>query len=436
MADWYVATDGLDTNAGSLGSPWDLESALVNNTDINPGDTLWLIAGTYVHPNRGASTEGYKVGLQGSSGSPITIRPHDNGHVIIDGGLHSVGTPAPSWLIIRDLEVLVSENLTLPRVSDTNGSTETYAELDRPWGGINLNVGSNIKVVNNVLHDNAQGMGVWVGVTGNSEAYGNIIYSNGWLNPNGAGRGHAIYSQNQLSHHKRLANNIMIENYSASVHIYTEGGFTENYTVEDNISLGSLTETNAEAYHSFFIGGANTGTNTDFVVTGNKVVRGNVKFGQGQPVHDTTVTGNRVILTEGIQFEPGGTNITNSGNFVWKESGFTGNLVASPEAPDSTPSGPDIFIEPNEYDSTRAHIAVFNYFLDSEVSIDFGSFLTSGQDFYLLDPTDFYGSPVYSNTYEGSPLMIPTGGKVFVPFVLIQAEAEQPVSVPPSGFMW
>src|SRR5690606_10443860 len=130
-------------------------------------------------------------------------------------------------------------NLTLPRVSSTNGSTPTYAELNRPWGGVDMQWGVGLKVVNCVIHANAQGVGFWENVTGDSELYGNIIYDNGWLNPNGSPHGHGIYTQNADPENKFLRNNILIENYSFNLHAYgSSASHVENYTVEDNISSG------------------------------------------------------------------------------------------------------------------------------------------------------------------------------------------------------
>ncbi|MDQ2980376.1 MAG: hypothetical protein M3R62_14285, partial [Acidobacteriota bacterium] len=44
-AAYYVAPSGRPTGDGSIGNPWDLQTAL--NKPIPPGSTIWLAGGTY-----------------------------------------------------------------------------------------------------------------------------------------------------------------------------------------------------------------------------------------------------------------------------------------------------------------------------------------------------------------------------------------------------
>ena len=46
MVNFYAATTGLSSNSGTIGSPWDLATALANGSQT-AGDTLWLRGGTY-----------------------------------------------------------------------------------------------------------------------------------------------------------------------------------------------------------------------------------------------------------------------------------------------------------------------------------------------------------------------------------------------------
>ena len=86
--DWFVATDGNDNNAGTIGAPL----ATINHAVIyhaQPGDTVQVRAGTYgsggILTNiNGPGPDGYcaevnpdKLVLGGAPGSPITIRPYD-----------------------------------------------------------------------------------------------------------------------------------------------------------------------------------------------------------------------------------------------------------------------------------------------------------------------------------------------------------------------
>ncbi len=190
-AEWYAASHGRPDGQGTRNAPWDLESALAGQQKVGPGDTLWLLTGTYKHPDRSLDSPGFVVRLAGRKDQPIHVRGMPGRRVTIDGGL-SVQPPT-TWLWIRDLEILVSENLSMSRTLDEPGShPKSY---NRPWGGLHVHSGEGCKYVNLVIHDNAQGVSWWRGSI-DSELCGAIIYDNGWKAPD-RGHGHAIYTQNQ-----------------------------------------------------------------------------------------------------------------------------------------------------------------------------------------------------------------------------------------------
>src|SRR5262245_29297282 len=69
-ANWYVAVQGKGTNAGTEAAPWDITSALAGGQKIEPGDSVWLRAGTYHAPPK-IGGMGYEVRMAGSDGAPI-----------------------------------------------------------------------------------------------------------------------------------------------------------------------------------------------------------------------------------------------------------------------------------------------------------------------------------------------------------------------------
>jgi hypothetical protein len=87
--EWYVAPNGVRTSKGTKESPWDIESALGGKQKVAPGDTVWLLAGTYKRPFGNLGT-GYPVRLTGRKESPIHVRSVPGKRVTIDGGLHIV----------------------------------------------------------------------------------------------------------------------------------------------------------------------------------------------------------------------------------------------------------------------------------------------------------------------------------------------------------
>ena len=149
-AEWHAAPDGKPDAAGTRQSPWDLESAL-RQVKIAPGDTLWLAAGTYKHPDRRPGTNGYSLKLIGAEGKPIHVRAMPGERVTVDGGLRVVNPTKFLW--IWDIEIIVSENLTQTRVAKERGSHPK--DLGRPWGSLNIVGGENCRYIHLVVHDNA-----------------------------------------------------------------------------------------------------------------------------------------------------------------------------------------------------------------------------------------------------------------------------------------
>jgi len=232
-ADWYVSVGGKADGDGSVKRPWDLGSALGGRKkEVRPGDTVWIGEGTYKFANRKLGSAGFEVKLAGVKGKPIVVRAAKGKRVTIDGGL-SVRSGC-DYLWIRDLEIVVSENLPggPSRVLSEGGShPKSYA---RPWGGLNVYAGKGCKFINLVIHDNAQGISWWKGST-DSEVYGCIIYDNGWKGPD-RGHGHAIYTQNAEGL-KTISDCIMTGGFGQTMHAYgSKRAYVDNYLITGNIA--------------------------------------------------------------------------------------------------------------------------------------------------------------------------------------------------------
>jgi hypothetical protein len=88
----------------------------------------------------------------------------------------------------------------------------------------------------------------------------------------------------------------------------------------------------------------------------------------------------------------------------WQSStGFdhSGRLIAS------APAGAWIYVRPNQYETKRANIVIYNWGLADSVSVDDSSVLSSGDIYSLLDPEDFFGPPLASGVYRGGMLLVP-----------------------------
>jgi hypothetical protein len=103
----YVAVDGKADNTGTIDSPWDIESALSGAQPIGPGSTVYLIGGTYRHPDRSWNSPGFSIGLAGEPDRPIHIRPKPGHRVILDGKVEVKSSAR--HLRVWELEITVSE---------------------------------------------------------------------------------------------------------------------------------------------------------------------------------------------------------------------------------------------------------------------------------------------------------------------------------------
>ena len=422
MANWYVSTSGSSGNSGTLVSPWDIATGL-SSLSIQPGDTVYLRGGTYVYPSRTVGAKGFPVSLQGTIESPITIRPYNDEHVIIDGGITSNLTTFPMHLIIRELEVLVSENLSQTRTSSTSGS-DAPNDLVRPWGGMDINKGTNIKLINNVVHHNMQGIGFWGEVDGDSELYGNIIYANGWIGQDRY-HGHGIYSQNDNPDWKYINNNIMIDNFSLNMQAYgSEAAHIDRYHVERNLWYrGETSETG-----SVLIGGANASQTGRILnnVGGGFNGGGTLGIGYGLPGDDYIVTGNRIF--EDLTILEGFTNLTKTDN-LWKQDEWS---LPRTEATNGDrvgidtplPTDPAVYFDINAYDDTRANLAILNWSSDSVATVDLSDLLGEGDTYRIMDPLDMYGTPYATGTYSGDIELDLTGNNVDI-FVVFNMGAEE-----------
>ena len=393
-AEWYAAPGGKPDGQGTKDAPWDLESALSGQQKLAPGDTLWLLAGTYKHPDRKLGSAGFIVRLTGQKDRPIVVRALSGQRVTVDGGL-SVQEPS-TWLWIRDLEILVSENFTMSRTVDDPGSSP--ASYNRPWGGLNVHAGEGCKYIDLVIHDNAQGISWWKGST-ESEVYGCIIYDNGWKAPD-RGHGHAIYTQNQDGL-KTVADCIMTGGYGYTLHAYgSSQAYVDNYLAEGNVCYDA---------GSFLIGGGRPSRNIR--AAENYLYNLSMQIGYSAPYNEDCEIRDNLIVGGGLQINK------------YKKVVQEGNLVLGKNDPRPKDADVRIVLRPNRYDPNRANLAVFNWAKKPAVEVLPKSFLKAGDAYRLMNPREFFGKPVLSGTFDGKPIRVPVDGE-FAAFVLLKEPAE------------
>jgi hypothetical protein len=381
-ADWYVSPDGVTTNAGTRESPWDIASALNGREEVKPGDTIYLLEGTY----RRRPNELFDVRLKGSVGRPIHVRPAPGQRARIDGGLAVQSPSAYVW--IRDLEIFVSEPLP-----DKPVSAGSHPEdLKRPWGGLHMHGGTSCKYIDLVIHNCNQGISSWQGEE-NPEIYGCIIYDNGWLGVD-RGHGHCIYTQNQTGA-KTISHCIMTCPFDGSytMHAYgSERAYVDNYLVTDNICYGK---------GPFLIGGGRP--SRAIYVFRNYLYGVDMRIGYDAPYNVSCVVTDNVIVNGRLE-------ITNYRSAIQRA-----NLVLAKGA--ARPTGAKSVLLPNTYDPDRLYLAVYNWDKADRVEVKTGDLLRDGDTAELFDPRALFGNPAAKAICRDGAIRIAVQGE-FAVFVL------------------
>jgi hypothetical protein len=381
-ADWYVVPDGKATNAGTRQSPWDIGSALDGRDGIKPGDTIYLLEGTY----RRRPNELFDVRLTGSVDQPIQVRPAPGQRVRIDGGLALRSPSAHVW--IRDLEVFVSE--PLPDKPVSAGSSP--ADLKRPWGGLHMHGGTQCKYINLIIHNCNQGISCWKDEI-DPEIYGCIIYDNGWLGVD-RGHGHCIYTQNDEGM-KTISNCIMTCPFDGSytLHAYgSERAYVNNYLVMDNICYGK---------GPFLIGGGRP--SHGIRVYRNYLYGVDMRIGYSAPYNEDCKVRSNVVVNGRLE-------IAN-----YREAVQQDNLVLAANA--DRPAGAKSVLLPNKYDPSRLYLAVYNWEKADAVDVKTGDLLRDGDSVELLDPKSLFDDPVAKVAPRDGLIRVPVRGE-FAVYVL------------------
>jgi hypothetical protein len=389
-ADWYVAPDGKSSGAGTKESPWDIACALAAEHPVQPGDTVWLLKGTYKRPFQNGG-RGFQVHLAGKEGNPVHVRAEMGERVTIDGGLAL--DKLANYLWMWDLEITVSEPLVKGSPSNPAEAT-SWPNLNRPLGGLNIETGTGCKFINIVSHRNSGGVGFFSGCK-DSELHGCLIYDNGWIGKD-RGHGHAIYVQNKDGT-KIISDCILSGGRGYTMHGYTEKGFVDNIIYEGNIAYDNP--------NAFLVAGGKpshgiVAKNNYLYKAGNLLVAHLNRKNEDCELRDNVIVNGELRIGVCRQ-------VINKGNLVLGEK-------------DERPAGTKIVFRPNKYDPHRANLAIFNWEKKEEVAVDTGEFLKAGDGYRLMDPRDFYGKPVYSGVADGKPIRVPMSTE-FAAYVLLKS---------------
>lgn len=240
MTTWYAAPTGVSTNAGTLASPWDLETAATSNA-INSGDTVYLRGGRYdysTYPTVPYSYASYAhSGAISITTNGVTYRNYLAEYPLLDGALN-IGRPdgvGGTNTIVRGIRCTRSNPATDPTSGDPlNGGSDAGIQL----------YGPGAKVISCIADNHYWGgFAMWVPNT-SGEMVNCLTYNNGWLDPNyhgtglASGRAHGMYLQNNTTT-KKITDNFNFNNFSVNLYVHTTAQQTRNFLIVGNAVWGA-----------------------------------------------------------------------------------------------------------------------------------------------------------------------------------------------------
>jgi hypothetical protein len=400
-ADFYASPTGTTSTAvgtGAITNPWALQTALAQPAVVQPGDTIWLRGGTYVGT--------FASYLTGTVASPIQVRQYPGERATVD----AVSTPLGNTVLsvygaytwYWGFEVT---NSNTTRTSSTTGS----APPDRRAYGLDI-YAPGTKLINMVIHDTGEGVGLWSSAT-DSEVNGCVIYYNGWDAPD-RGHGHGIYTQNQAPSIHHITDSILFDGFAIGIQAYTTSTYIDNIDLAGNTAFSNgVLSLVGGYYYDLLIGGLQVAANpsmiSNYTYTPGAVSRNNLGYSAG--CTNGTVTGNYFV--DAFLLVNCTSGLTMTGNtFYGSLSGFTSGQYPSNTYYSSRPTGTQVFVRPNQYEAGRANITVYNWGLSASVPVDLSSVLANGSQYEIRNVQNLYGSPVVSGTYTGGTISLPMTG--------------------------
>ena len=198
-----------------------------------------------------------------------------------------------------------------------------------------------------------------------------------------------------------LKNNIFLQaaNYS-----------TQIYGSSDACGAGIDVSGNLWTQSDFIIGGLSGYRLTDTTIHDNytKDIAINIGFEVGD-LTNFRLEDNYMTNAPGL-----GITAAHYGDMVIQNNTFRGaSSQLSTDFPTNTYLGSDpvvnvVAVIPNDYESNRAHIIVYNWEGLTSVDVDISSAVAVGTQINVMNAQNYYATPVYSGTYGGGTINLPT----------------------------
>ncbi|MDU8885372.1 hypothetical protein RXV94_04310 [Yeosuana sp. MJ-SS3] len=283
----HKTTPGKPTGNGSIQNPWDLQTALNQNSKvINGGDVIWLHEGVY----DGRFVSNLQSNIKHKH---ITVSSFPNEWAILNGNINSKRT---SVLTVSGSRVIY-KSFEITWLGDFS---RKQTELNfQKSDGINHNSGINCKFINLIIHNNpGSGFGTWK-QTGNSEINGCLIFNNGYYSAK-RGSGVGIYAQNSTEQNKLIKDNIIFNNYYKGIEVWSDNRnakeqYVKNIILENNVIFNSALITGTPRDNLIIATNDNNGIN----IAKNITVKDNI-FYHNTALSKTIENNNAPSLTLGF----------------------------------------------------------------------------------------------------------------------------------------
>jgi hypothetical protein len=399
---YYASPSGSSSGDGSMRKPWSLSTALAGgNGTVQPGDTVWLLGGTY----KGS----FRSSLTGTAAKPVVVRQYPGARAIIDANGTAYGVS--TWYVGGQYSVFWGFELTNSNPARVLSGTERRTNVI-------ANYASHTKYINLVIHDGG------VAFYNESPYYdveigGCVIYNEGYQRTD-RGHGHAIYLRSNTGP-VTARDNIMFNQFGFGVHVFTNPGEGQlnNVRIEGNISFNNGTLSNNSISSNILFGGdaystggvvkANYTYDSPGVPAKNVIVGwGSTKNGTVQVLDNYFAGGGTVLdvgywssLTASNNLLMGTDTLVNLNNASMSVSKFAGQTQAS------VPTTTKIVVRENPYETGRANVVVYNWGHESSVSVDLSAIVPSGKTYEIRNVQDLFGAPVVRGTYTGGAVTLP-----------------------------
>ena len=299
--------------------------------------------------------------MTGTSENPIAVKPYPGEQPVIDGCI-TINGAYTHWR--DDIEVL-----------DSHWMDREVAETP-PVTGFVIAGAVGTHIINNYIHDTRYGI---KGTnTPGCVVYGNVIGNTGYYNTaTESYAGHAIYAGNLSELPSIYKHNFIYGGFFVGFHMYSDRANELNeIQIVENVCFetGTLWDTDKYNNVGILIGGFGECVALNPVATGNWVYikdrpladwHYSIDIGYDAGCINPTVTGNRmcdngyrVNTLEGHEGTVADNTLTEFGSY--------------PE------TGTEIYLQANEYDENRTHLAILNWALADTVAVDVSSVFVAG----------------------------------------------------------